>query len=320
MRSLAKTEASQFDLLMAGTVIPLLVIDIALAKLVHLNAGEELRTALGLTIGSPGLWILVAACLYCRWRKMTRMADLSQVLAWVLVVAPTISFLIPAAGRSPYPLVDSGLARIDAAMHFHTVDIVHLFARIPRVQHALYIAYALLWVLVVASLLIPTLGGRGVDSRRYVFAVLIASIMTALLFAFWPAAGPWTVQNFPPNGDQAEVVGALAALKSGQPLPEDVKTAVVAFPSFHVILAVLSVVALWNTRWVRWFAVVFGAMICVSTITTGWHYGIDVIGGLAVTYLAQVVACMAIKAMPAAKSLALDLVDADSSQAVPLGA
>lgn len=33
--TLAKTEASQFDLLMASTVIPLLVIDIALAKVVR---------------------------------------------------------------------------------------------------------------------------------------------------------------------------------------------------------------------------------------------------------------------------------------------
>ncbi len=303
---IAKNESSRFNLLMAGTVLPLLVIDVVLARVVQLNAREELRTIAGLSVGSPGLWILVAACCYCRWRGMTRLGDLSQLLAWVLVVAPTISFMIPVAGRSPYPLVDGALARIDAAVHFHTVTIVHLMAHFPRLQHTLAIAYALLWVLVVAALLVPTLSGRAVDSRRYVFAVLIASIMTAVLFALWPAAGPWIVQGFAPTKDQAEVIDALASLKSGQPLAEGVKSAVVAFPSFHVILAVLSVIALWNIRWIRWFAFTLGMMICVSTVTTGWHYGIDVIGGLAVTYLAQGIACLAIRPVPS-KAAILDL-------------
>lgn len=298
MRAISRTEIMEFDLLMAATVLPMMILDVVLAKLVHLNAGQELRTMLSLSLGSVGLWILIAACAYCRWRGMTRMADLTQVLAWSLLVAPAISFLIPVAGRSPYPLVDGVLSRIDAGMHFHTVSIVHLFARWQHLQHALYIAYALLWVLVVASLLIPTLGGRGIDSRRYVFAVLIASVITAILFAFWPAAGPWTVQSFAPTSDQAEVIGALAALKSGQPLPEGVKSAVVAFPSFHVVLAVLSIIALWNIRWVRWFGFVFGAMICVSTITTGWHYGIDVIAGFLVTYVAQEIACLVLRPLP----------------------
>ncbi len=65
---------------------------------------------------------------------------------------------------------------------------------------------------------------------------------------------------------------------------------VVAVPSFQVVLAVLSVVALWNVRWARWFAFVLGTLICVSTITTSWHYLFDVIGGLALIYPEQALA------------------------------
>ncbi len=280
---------------MAITILPLLAVEILLAKMLQLDAAGNLRTVFNLSIGCFGMWILVAACLYCRWREMTSMGDLAEVLAWVLLVAPAISFMIPIAGRSPYPLVDGALSRIDSAMHFQTVAVVRMMSHLPLLRHALAIVYALLWVLVFASLVIPPLCGRALDSRRFLFAVLFAAILTSALFAFWPAVGPWMVQGFSPNREQAEVISALKAMKSGKPLAEGVKSAVVAFPSFHVVLALLSVTALWNVRHVRWFALVIGVMVCISTVTTGWHYGIDVVGGFGVTHVAYFLAVIVTK-------------------------
>ncbi len=63
--------------------------------------------------------------------------------------------------------------------------------------------------------------------------------------------------------------------------------AIVSFPSFHVVLALLSAAALWPYRKLRLALVALCAAICVSTVTTGWHYVIDLVGGLAVTLAAQ---------------------------------
>jgi membrane-associated phospholipid phosphatase len=198
-------------------------------------------------------------------------------------------------------MVDGALARIDAGMHFHTVTVVRMISHLPRVRLVLAIAYALIPLLIVGSLLVPTLFGRVVDSRRFVLAVIIAAVVTAALFALWPAAGPWTVEGFVPSRGQTAVTDDLSLLKSTKPLPAKAGGAVVAFPSFHVILAVLSVVAMWNVRWARWPAFALGMLICVSTITTGWHYLIDVIGGLAVAYLAQATANLILRSeLPAA--------------------
>src|SRR5579871_1166823 len=295
MRRIAKSDHSAFDVLMAITVLPLLAADVVLAELVHLNAGQELRSIVSVSLGSFGFWILVGAYVYCRWRGMTRLDDVSQLLAWVMLAVPAISFMIPIAARTPYPLVDGALSRIDAAAHFQTVNIVRLFSEVPRIRHAFALAYNVLWILVVVALIAPPLAGRALHARRYIVAVLFASITTAALFALWPAAGPWTVQGFAPNKDQAEVMPALALLKSGQPLEEGVRSAVVAFPSFHVVLATLSIMALWRVPWIRWFGLILGSMVCVSTISTGWHYGIDVLGGLLVTYVSYEVACACIR-------------------------
>ena len=293
-----KTESSRFNRIMAVLVGSLLAFDIVLAGFLHLNALQESKAVLELFFGSPGMLILIAACWYCRWRGggLNRLGDVSQLAAWALLVIPAISFLIPVAGRSPFPLVDGGLANIDAAIHFHTVTYVHLVAGLPRLRHGLAIAYNLLPPIIVAALVIPPLCGKAVRSRRYAAAVLFAAVVTSALFALWPAAGPWTVEGFAPSKDQSVVVESLAFFKSGQPMPDRLKdSGVVAFPSFHVVLAVLSVVAVWRIRWVKWFAFAVGLLICVSTITTGWHYGIDVIAGLAVVLLSQVIANMVVE-------------------------
>ena len=285
--------SSRFNRLMVVIVGSLLVFDIVLAGFLRLNGLKELEAVVQLFVGSPGMLILIGACWYCRWRGegLHRMGDVAQLAAWTLLVIPAISFLIPVAGRSPYPLVDGGLAKIDAALHFHTVTYVHLVAGLPRVRHALAIAYNFLPPIIVAAMVVPPLCAKALDSRRYMFAVLIVAVVTSALFALWPAAGPWTVEGFAPSKDQSVVVESLAFFKSGQPMPDRLKdSGVVAFPSFHVILAVLSVVALWRIRWVKWFALAIGILISISTITTGWHYGIDVLAGLAVAFLAQVIA------------------------------
>jgi hypothetical protein len=71
-------------------------------------------------------------------------------------------------------------------------------------------------------------------------------------------------------------------------------TAIVSFPSFHVILAVLSAVALNGVPRVRRWAWALATLTSISTITTGWHYGVDVLGGLAVSLAASWIARLAV--------------------------
>jgi membrane-associated phospholipid phosphatase len=55
---------------------------------------------------------------------------------------------------------------------------------------------------------------------------------------------------------------------------------IVAFPSFHVLLAILTAVALSAIRWLRAPAWAMAVLVGLSTLTTGWHYLVDVIGGI----------------------------------------
>jgi hypothetical protein len=70
-------ESSRFNRVMAVTVIALVTVDIILARLVHLNALDELRVLAALSLGSFGVWVLIAADCYCRLRGegLARLGD-----------------------------------------------------------------------------------------------------------------------------------------------------------------------------------------------------------------------------------------------------
>jgi membrane-associated phospholipid phosphatase len=109
------------------------------------------------------------------------------------------------------------------------------------------------------------------------------SNLTGALFALWPAVGPWTTQNFQPTSDQAAVTAYLMLLNSHAPVVIDMQNAgIVSFPSYHVVLAILSATALRSIRSLRAPAWILAELICISTVLTGWHYAIDVSGGLVV--------------------------------------
>src|SRR5262249_24118557 len=48
---------------------------------------------------------------------------------------------------------------------------------------------------------------------------------------------------------------------------------------FSTVLAVVAAGALWPIPCVRWLATLTALFITISTLTTGWHYGVDVAAG-----------------------------------------
>jgi membrane-associated phospholipid phosphatase len=54
------------------------------------------------------------------------------------------------------------------------------------------------------------------------------------------------------------------------------------------VLAILSAVALGTIRRLRAWSWVLAGLICISAITTGWHYGIDILGGIILTVVTMI--------------------------------
>lgn len=266
----------RFLWIMAAVVVVLAPVDLLLARHVQLT-GVGFSGTVWAVLG-----LFAAVYVYCRWRPLPRLVEACEMAMWAVFFTNSLSVLIQIAGRSGRPLVDAQLTAADGRMHFATAAVVHLAAGMPVVRVALAVLYALVALIILLSIVLLPFVGYGDVSRRYIAGIVFGAVVTAGIFALWPAAGPWTTEGFAPTRDQAAVTAYLTALKSAGPVAVNMKqAAIVAFPSFHVVLAILSAAALGAIRRLRVWVWSGAALMCVATLTTGWHYLTDVLGGLA---------------------------------------
>ncbi len=285
-----------FNLLVGSLLAAVAVADLVLARLVHLSSSSQ-RLLPGLLALMPGLLVLLVVSLYCRRRfrstrarGYSRLGEISTLAIWALVAVTVLTALTMIAARTSAPLMDASFAQVDGAMHVSIATIVRQVAHLPALRKALVFSYNLLNLFALAALILPVMAGRVERSQRYLLSVIIALLITDAIFAVAPAIGPWVVYGFEPASTQAAAQVCLLELKSHQVVVNCKDCGIVCFPSFHAALAVLATVALWHFRKARPVLVVLCTAICISTVTTGWHYVIDVFGGLVVAATAQVIA------------------------------
>jgi len=272
--------ARRFHLIMAVMAVMLTACDLVVARIAHVGTHEYFLGA------AYSLLLLGIALGYSRWRRLTRLVDASELLMWAVVFTSVLSVLIQLAGRSPRPLIDDRLSRLDAVLHFKTAVAVQLVARVPAIRKALVFSYELAGPLIIVSVMLPPLLGYANASRRYMLGIVLGLVVVAGIFSIWPAAGPWTTEGFAPTAEQAAVTSYLARLKSPEPATLDMDDAgIVAFPSFHVLLAILTAAALSAIPGLRAPAWALAILAGIATLTTGWHYLVDVLGGIVLAVL-----------------------------------
>lgn len=183
-----------FHLRMAAMISVLLTMDVALTQTNGLMGfAGQLAGIL------PGLGALACAYGYARWSGLPKFAEGSLMGIWAVLLSNLLSVLIQSAGRSSAPLMDGGLQAVDQYIGFSTASVVDWIGHFPALRLAFALAYASMPVLVLSALFLPVALGRTRDSQRFVMAVFAAALMTAALFAFVPAAGPWVSGAYAPS-------------------------------------------------------------------------------------------------------------------------
>jgi hypothetical protein len=218
-------------------------------------------------------------------------------LPWVMLLVAIIPSMAVLSVRFEFPLRDVLLARMDKALGLNVPAIAAWTAAHPHWQILSDKSYDVLYLLLPIAMFLPGILGRRAAAEQFIVANAAAFLISFPIFTLMPAIGPWAGSEFAGNAAQKACEASIIALHSGS------KTAavvgVVSFPSFHVIWAVLSARALWPIRGLRIVGVAMACLVTVSTVTTGWHYVVDVIAGFAMAGVALGIARLVVE--PAAR-------------------
>lgn len=233
------------------------------------------------------LGLLAVAAFYRFVRPAPNFVLTAKSLALLVGYSTIYAMLMYALATCGRPLVDQTLARTDAALGLSAPATVAWANAHPTLAGILWAAYFSL--IPQTILLIVWLGLRGSSVRLDTFLVrfMLTSLITAVGFYFWPAAGTYgDVFGLPVPEYCRTCFQHLCELRSGT-LTEITwrgSQGLITFPSFHTIWAILLASAFVGSR-LFWPMAVLNALVVFSTITTGMHYYTDVLAGAVVTVL-----------------------------------
>jgi hypothetical protein len=231
------------------------------------------------------LAFLLALVFFYRWRREQRLVNVLVIVTWSILFG--ILYALPeyVAARCRFELRDAWLAGLDQALGLEVPAILHFMREHPALDHLLRVCYDLLLVFMTVALMLPPLCGHMGRAKEFCMACLGSTVISLPIFALVPALGPWNHYGYEATPPQAQVERLLLTLRGEEPFTVNLSDldGIISFPSFHTILALLAAFALWPIRYIRWPAAILAVLIVVSTLTTGWHYVVDILAGLVVT-------------------------------------
>jgi membrane-associated phospholipid phosphatase len=219
-----------------------------------------------------GLYFLVYAVLF-------------SIAGYVLIVFIYLSVTVA------LPLQDARFAALDQSLGFDWQSFVGTLNSSPAVAAVLVWAYHSAGQQLAGVLLLLSFTHRIERLNEFLALNALTVAVTALIGFLVPAIGPTVYyevdpnlfSNFGPHSGTWHYEAFLKLRTEASPVLDFSKIAgLVEFPSFHTILAILTVYAVRGFRFIFWPVLVLNVIVIVSTIPEGGHYLVDVIAGAAI--------------------------------------
>lgn len=283
------------ELLMLKLSAALIALDVALVLLRGVSFDTHrygLTFAMAAFIGAIGL----------AYRKSGRSEAIACTgIAFGLLVAfssalSALNYLLLPNRR---PAIDGWLARTDALFGYHWPDAIALSARYPVVNELMRWSYNSTSLQIALVAVALGLANRRCSLHAMVLTVALSSLATVAFWALFPSLGPSALHDLP-----ADVLAAVhpvvnpaygeeitRLMREGiTKLSPDEFRGLIAFPSFHTIMALI---ATWYARELRWLLyplLSVNLFILPAVLVHGGHHLIDIPAGFAVFTLAVFVA------------------------------
>jgi membrane-associated phospholipid phosphatase len=226
--------------------------------------------------------VLGAVAFYYHRRREESFVACANALLHITLYTACYSVLMYAAAALNRPLIDEWLMRCDALARVHVPYMMAWAAANPPIENALHIAYNTL--LLQTPLVIVILGFTG-DRRtleQFVLQFMLGTWICLVVFCLWPAAGPFSGYGFAANATQARYLEHFHQLRDGLRTVVTWRNAegLITFPSFHTTWALLLAWAVRKRPWLFLLSGTVNGAVILATMTTGWHYFTDMVGGI----------------------------------------
>jgi Na+/H+-translocating membrane pyrophosphatase len=235
----------------------------------------------GFDVLLAGLWIHL-------WKTPggSREWFVAEVVAAFLLIMTASHVLAPAqyvAAATKRPLVDAVLARADSVIGIDAAQLAAWTRAHPSLSTVLTTAY--FSFLPQLAVLVPLVGfvARDRDAMwEAVFHFNFCAVITVVALALFPAAHAFQYLHFDSTLDQTRLIAQFNGIRDGTftTIQFNNLEGLVSMPSFHFAGALIVMWALRRHPLLFLAAVGLNALLTASTVLTGTHYAVDLLGTL----------------------------------------
>ena len=203
--------------------------------------------------------------------------------------------LMPVASQP----IDATLVWLDSLMGYHWPSVIAWGAEHPTINTILKYAYMTTMPQVGAMIIILGMSGRARQLHAVVVSMTITSVIAIVFWGYFPSHGAKSLFELAPEiealanpfvttGYGKELL-RMAAEGPGLITPSEIK-GLIAFPSYHIVLACTALYAVRNVKWVFPVYLVLNILILPATSFHGGHHMVDAFAGIALFVVGTILA------------------------------
>lgn len=237
--------------------------------------------------------LLVITFFSTSWFKMT--PNTTYLLkSYSMYFLAFFAFLVMLDGvqYTPFPTVDHLLGAADRALRVKEPALMDWTYTHPLLLSGLQLAYHSMFIQWLFMPLLLLAGGVKNEFQRYLATALLAYLLGAGIYYFFPTVGPAGIFS-DPHFNRIQLDTVLNFKQIHQYLMVTTfDGGMIAFPSFHVLWAVISIYTLRRASKILFIPILaVNAAAVAATLFLGWNYAVDIlcgflVGGFAI-YLAR---------------------------------
>lgn len=253
------------------------VLDVILLSLCHLEVQWR-----GLVVPAACGILLAGLSIHYHKRGANELVLCMVTLLHVGCFTTGISLFIYSVSCFALPVNDHWLSSFDAAVGYSPDRLVHWTRSHPMIDRGSTWVYMFIVPETLLTIFAIAFLGKRKLLEQFVFQFMAGTFVCGLFALALPAYGPLYGRGIVPADWQQPFLDHLLALRSGDRFSFSwtQTEGLVTFPSFHTAWAIF-LLLVWReqTRWLTLPLGIINVAIIVSTLTTGEHYLLDVIGG-----------------------------------------
>jgi hypothetical protein len=281
---------ANFQRILLTIVASLVAVDLAWGLCAHFQVDVAAYAQLGLM----SLGMMAGGLYYQSRRGEPALAAMMFGTAFLCAFSAAASmlnyFLLTVAG----PRIDDILVAADRALGFDWYNTMIAMSHHVLLNEIFFRVYNLVLPQIALVLVALAWSGQIEKVYRYCLAIAAGALIAISIWALIPSLGAKSLYTLPPQvasklslsvtTDYGKALVALLRHGPGYITPSDLR-GLIAFPSYHGVLALIVTFYAWSLRGLRWPILVTNTVVLISTPIQGGHHLVDVLASFPVAAL-----------------------------------